>query len=117
VVPTTDGLPAAPLASVRLKRSEHGFELTIAEPANALTFPVGATDWLVSTPRDNYRNPIPVAASGGWLNEHTLRAEVILLETPHRMDITCDLQARIAEASWRPPPLVDGTMNTLHRPR
>jgi CubicO group peptidase (beta-lactamase class C family) len=117
VAPGVEGLPAAPLTSVQVGKADHGAEITIVEPANALTFPVGATDWLVSTPKDVYGSPVPVAASGGWLDDHTLRVEVIFLETPHRMDIACSLPERIAEAVWRHAPLVDGRLQTLHRPR
>lgn len=112
-----EGLPVAPLTSVELRRGDQGLVVTIAEPANALTFPVGATDWLVSAPRDMPGDPVPVATSGGWLDEDTLRVEVIFLETPHRLDIGCSLSGRIAEAAWRHPPLDGGRLQTLHRPR
>ena len=42
----------------------------------------------------------PCSRPGGKVC-HTLRAEVIFLETPHRMDITCSLPGRTAEAVWR----------------
>jgi hypothetical protein len=117
VAPGAAGLPAAPLSSVRLHRTSGGWEITIAEPANTLTFPVGATDWLVSEPRDSSGQVVPVAASGGWLDDHTVRVEVVFLESPHRMDIACSLPDRIAEAAWRDQPLVDGRLASLHRPR
>jgi CubicO group peptidase (beta-lactamase class C family) len=117
VAPGPEGAPAAPLTSVELRNADRGLEITIAEPANALTFPVGAGDWLVSAPRDRHGDTIPVAASGGWLDDHTARVEVIFLESPHRMDIACSLPARTAEAAWRQVPLVDGRLATLHRPR
>ncbi|HEU4900290.1 MAG TPA: serine hydrolase domain-containing protein [Actinomycetota bacterium] len=117
VAPRTDGMPAAPLTSVALRQTDSGLEATIAESANALTFPVGAGDWLVSAPRDRHGDPVPVATSGGWLDDHSLRVEVIFLESPHRMDIACSLPARTAEAAWRHPPLDGGRLQTLHRPR
>ena len=57
-----------------------------------------------------------MAASGGWLDDHTLRAEVIFLETPPRMDITCSLPGRTAEAVWRHPPLAPSKLQHLHCP-
>ena len=57
-----------------------------------------------------------MAASGGWLDGHTLRAEIIFLETPHRMDITCSLPGRTAEAVWRHPPLTPSKLQHLHCP-
>ena len=112
-----ESAPAAPLTSIKLRNAAHGLEVTVAEPANALSFPVGAGDWLVSAPRDRHGDTIPVAASGGWLDDHTARVEVIFLESPHRMDIVCSLPACTAEAAWRPVPLDGGRLQTLHRPR
>jgi CubicO group peptidase (beta-lactamase class C family) len=117
VAPGAEGAAQAPLTSVGLRSTGAGLEVTIAEPANALTFPVGAGDWLVSAPRDRHGDPVPVAASGGWPDDQTLRVEVIFLESPHRMDITCSLPARTAEAAWRHVPLDGGRLQTLHRPR
>jgi CubicO group peptidase (beta-lactamase class C family) len=117
VGPDAEGLPAPPLTSVELRRADHALEVTIAEPADALTFPVGAGDWLVSAPRDSDGDAVPVATSGGWLDEHTFRVEVIFLESPHRMDITCSLPTRTAQAAWRHPPLDGGKLQTMHRPR
>jgi CubicO group peptidase (beta-lactamase class C family) len=112
-----EGTPAAPLTSVALRNAGRRLEVTIAEPANALTFPVGAGGWLVSAPRDRHGDEVPVAASGGWLDDQALRVEVIFLESPHRMDIACSLPARTAEAAWRHVPLDGGRLRTLHRPR
>jgi CubicO group peptidase (beta-lactamase class C family) len=117
VAPAAEGPSAPPLASVELRRTDQQLEVTIAEAANTLTFPVGATDWLLSVPRDVSGDAVPVAASGGWLDDHTLRVEVIFLESPHRMDIACSLSPRTAEAAWRHPPLDGGRLRTLHRSR
>jgi len=110
-----DGAP--PIVSVEVRRSPEGPEVTVVESDNRLTFPVGPTDWLTSEPRDTHGDVVPVAASGGWTDDHTLRVELILLESPHRMDITCTLPAGDAEAAWRIEPLGGGRLATLHRPR
>jgi len=117
VAPRAEGMPAGQLASVELRNAGHRLEVTIAEPANALTFPVGAGEWLVTAPRDRHGDAVPVATSGGWLDGRTLRMEIIFLESPHRMDIACSLPARTAEAAWRHVPLDGGRLQTLHRPR
>jgi CubicO group peptidase (beta-lactamase class C family) len=117
VAPGAGGALAAPLSSVELRQTDSGLEATIAEPTNALTFPVGTRDWLVSAPRDRHGDAIPVATSGGWLDDRTVRMMVIYLESPHRIDIACSLPAWTAEAAWRQVPLVDGSLQTLHRPR
>ena len=117
VVPGAEGAPGAPLTSVTLGNAAHGLDVTVTEPANALSVPVGAGDWLVSAPRDSHGDAVPVAASGGWLDDRTVRVEVIFLESPHRMDIACSLPAWTAEAAWRQVPLDGGRLQTLHRPR
>jgi len=117
VAPGAEGAPAAPLTSIKLRNAAHGLEVTVAEPANALSFPVGAGDWLVSAPRDRHGDAVPVAASGGWLDDRTVRVEVVLLESPHRLDIACSLPAWTAETAWRQVPLDGGRLQTLHRPR
>jgi CubicO group peptidase (beta-lactamase class C family) len=116
VAPKAEGV-SAPLTSVQLRDAGSGLEVTAAEPANTLSFPVGAGDWLVSDPCDRHGDAVPVAASGGWLDDRTVRVEVIFLESPHRMDITCSLPARTAAAAWRTTPLDGGGLQTLHRPR
>jgi CubicO group peptidase (beta-lactamase class C family) len=93
-----------------------GWQISLVEPDNALTFPVAAGTWAISDHADRNGDTIPVAASGGWLDAHTLRAEVIFLETPHRMDITCSLPGRTAQATWRHPPLAPSKLQHLHCP-
>jgi CubicO group peptidase (beta-lactamase class C family) len=111
------GSPVPPaITLVGVAPQAGGWQLTFTEPANTLSFPVGAGSWTVSTPIDRHGGTIPVAASGGWLDGRTLRAEVIFLETPHRMDITCSLQDHTAQAVWRLPPLGEATLQRLHCP-
>jgi hypothetical protein len=104
------------LTSIEVAPQAGGWQISLIEPANALTVPVGAGAWTVSDHADRNGETIPVAASGGWLDGHTLRAEIIFLETPHRMDITCSLPGRTAEAVWRHPPLMPSKLQHLHCP-
>jgi CubicO group peptidase (beta-lactamase class C family) len=116
-IPTADATTWTALTSCAVGRTDGRLEVTIHEPDNALTFPVGTTEWLVSEPHDAHGDAVPVAASGGWLDDRTLQVEVIFLESPHRMSIVCSLPARTAEATWRGTPLDGGRLQTLHRPR
>jgi CubicO group peptidase (beta-lactamase class C family) len=104
------------LISIEAAPRPDGWQIGLIEPANALTFPVGSGSWIVSEHADRHGDIIPVAASGGWLDNQTLRAEVIFLETPHRMDITCSLPSRSADAVWRHPPLTPSKLQQLHCP-
>jgi hypothetical protein len=117
IAATAAGTQVQPfLTSIEVTPQANGWQISLIEPANALTFPVGAGAWIASDHADRNGETIPVAACGGWLDGHTLRAEVIFLETPHRMDITCSLPERTAEAVWRHPPLALGKLQYLHCP-
>ncbi len=104
------------LTSIEVAPRAGGWQLSLIEPDNALTVPVSSGGWTVSDHADRYGDTIPVAASGGWLDDETLRAEVVFLETPHRMDITCTLRGRVAQAVWRHPPLARSKLRHLHCP-
>jgi CubicO group peptidase (beta-lactamase class C family) len=81
--------------------------VTLADPDDKITFAAGTGEWRVSG---------PVAASGGWVDRDTLRVEVIFLETPHRLDLTCALPGRTAAAAWRLTPLIEARLGLLRRP-
>ena len=112
-----DGQIQPALTAVGVAPGDAGWQLSLAEAGNALTIPVGSGAWTVSQPTDRRGDTIPVAASGGWLDGGTLRAEIIFLETPHRMDISCALPGRTAAAVWRHPPLMPCKLRHLHCPR
>ncbi|OSP25284.1 serine hydrolase, partial [Streptomyces sp. 13-12-16] len=38
--------------------------------------------------------PVPAAASGGWNDGDTLTVDLVFLETPHRLRVTCSLTGR-----------------------
>jgi hypothetical protein len=104
------------LTSIEVTPRTEGWQISLIEPGNALIFPVGSGGWTVSDHSDLHGDTIPVAASGGWRDDQTLRAEVIFLETPHRMDITCSLAGRTADAVWRHPPLRPSRLRELRCP-
>jgi len=106
----------ASFTAVEVGPRNGGWQISLIEPGNALTVPVSAGSWAVSENADRGGAVIPVAASGGWLDGRTLRAEIIFLETPHRMDITCSLDGRTARAQWRHPPLTPSKLQHLHCP-
>jgi CubicO group peptidase (beta-lactamase class C family) len=104
------------VTSVEVTPRAGGGQITLSEARNALTLPVGTGTWAVAEPADRHGNIIPVAASGGWLDDQTLRADVIFLETPHRIEVTCSLPGRTAQAVWRLPPLTPSKLKDLHCP-
>ncbi|MFC7598153.1 serine hydrolase domain-containing protein [Terrabacter sp. GCM10028922] len=48
---------------------------------------------------------LPVVASGGWVDEDTFRAEVIAIETPHRIRVEARMRSADADVTWRMVPL------------
>jgi hypothetical protein len=108
---------ASTLSSVAVETARGSVGITLHEPDNALTFPAGTGAWIVSEPSDDSGDGVPVAASAGWLDDDTLRVEVIFLETPHRLDVECSLSTGTARATWRGTPLDGGRLKRLHRPR
>lgn len=115
-----DPAPAAdqpPLVAVEVRTSAAGLEATVVEPDNRLTFAVGSKGWVTSEPLDSHGQQVPVAASGGWTDDDTLRVELVWLESPHRVDLTCRLSTGTAQVSWRTTPLGGAGVEALHRPR
>jgi CubicO group peptidase (beta-lactamase class C family) len=119
--PDTEVQPFVPSAetfvtSLEVAPQASGWRISLIESGNALTVPVGTGAWTVSEPADRHGNIVPVAASGSWLDDQNLRAEVIFLETPHRIDVTCALPGRTAEAVWRLPPVTPSRLEELRCP-
>jgi CubicO group peptidase (beta-lactamase class C family) len=112
-----DGDLATTLTSVSAAARDGGWEVTLAESRNHLTFPAGAGSWTVSAPATGRGGTVPIAACGGWTEGGDLRLEVIFLETPHRMDIELSTTDGTATAAWRIPPLFGGRLAQLHCPQ
>jgi CubicO group peptidase (beta-lactamase class C family) len=98
------------LRSVRLVEGHSEWQLELDDGQDPVCVPLGTQGWAVA------EDPVPVACSGGWLDGQTLRAEVILLETPHRFSVTCHLADRVADVVWRTEPLHLGPLRTLRSP-
>jgi hypothetical protein len=72
--------------SVQLHRDGERWRLVLVEGAAALGAAVGTGSWQTNlTETQNGRTGVPVAVSGGWIDDDTFGAEIIFLETPHRL--------------------------------
>jgi CubicO group peptidase (beta-lactamase class C family) len=81
-------------------------------PREALTLRLTAGGgWNVSAPDET-----PTAVSGGWVDANTLRLDVLFLETPHTLEVTCDLAQRTVETRFRTTPLRSSTLAWLRAP-
>ena len=115
-------LPVTPVERVHLESVEFasttdGATLTLLEQDDRITLPVGPGEWAVSEPGGASGDTVPVAASGGWGDDGRFRAEVLFLETPHRLDVVLDVGAGTADVRWRLVPLGDTRLADLHCPR
>ena len=68
--------------------------------------------WHVSGPDEP-----PTAVSGGWIDSDTLRFDILFLETPHRVHVTCDLAQHTVEVGYRTTPLRTSSLTWLRAPR
>jgi CubicO group peptidase (beta-lactamase class C family) len=118
-VPTGGVCEAQPtLTAVRLRHDGELWQLTFVEGDAAFGATVGVAGWRTNlTETDHGKTGVPLAISGGWTDEDTFRAEVIFLETPHRLGLTCSLADGTFRASWRTIPLRPGPLSALRMPR
>ena len=106
------------LTAVQLHQDGDLWQLIFVEDDVAFGATVGTGGWRTNlTETDHGRTGVALAVSGGWTDEDTFRAEVIFLETPHRLGLTCSLASRTFLASWRTVPLRPGLLSALRMPR
>jgi len=94
----------------RVDPSDAGYE---DFPRGALTLrltPGGG--WTVSAPDE-----IPTAVSGGWVDADTLNFDVLFLETPHSIHVTCDIARGTVDSHFSTVPLSTNTLTRLRAPR
>jgi CubicO group peptidase (beta-lactamase class C family) len=60
--------------------------------------------------------PAPAAVGGGWTDADTLRFDVLFLETPHRLTVTCSLVNRSFDARWQTTPFLSDLLRGLQAP-
>ncbi|MFD9980781.1 serine hydrolase domain-containing protein [Streptomyces massasporeus] len=113
----TPSAQAGPVRSAGLTREADGWRLTLTgegdrpDRPDRLALRLAGEGWTVA------EEPVPTAVSGGWTDAGTLAVEVVFLETPHRLALTCSLAARTLTAHWRTQPLHGGRLTTLRAPR
>jgi CubicO group peptidase (beta-lactamase class C family) len=91
---------------------DEGWRVSLVEDGRPLELSLrgaGAPAWCVDASADA---PIPTALSGGWTDPDTLTVEVVFLETPHRLVVTCSLASRTFTARWRTSPLHGGPLRS-----
>jgi CubicO group peptidase (beta-lactamase class C family) len=113
----TPSTEAGPVRSAGLALDADGWRLTLTgkgdrpDHPDRLALRLAGEGWTVA------EEPVPTAVSGGWTDAGTLAVEVVFLETPHRLALTCSLVDRRLTAHWRTQPLHGGRLISLRAPR
>ncbi|MEU6686706.1 serine hydrolase domain-containing protein [Streptomyces sp. NPDC046832] len=106
-----------PVRSAGLARDADGWTLTLTgegdgpERPDRIDLRIGRAGWTLA------EDPVPTAVSGGWTEDGTLAVDVLFVETPHRLALTCSLADRTLTAHWGTPPLHGGRLTALRAPR
>lgn len=103
---------SVPLGSVRVMLARDGEEsrLRLVDDEGELEVPFATGRWATAEP-----DGMPVAASGGWVDDE-LRVDVLFLEKPHTLRVTCSAGTGRATVAWRTTPLHDGRIRAQRRP-
>ncbi|MGC0208924.1 serine hydrolase domain-containing protein [Streptomyces levis] len=106
---------AGPVRTAGLDRDADGWTLTLTGDGDPdrdrVRLRIGAEGWTVA------EEPLPTAVSGGWTGPGTLAVDVVFLETPHRLAVTCSLADKTVAARWRTEPLERGRLTSRRAPR
>ncbi|MGW4673313.1 serine hydrolase domain-containing protein [Streptomyces sp. NPDC004324] len=87
-----------------------GWTVSLAEVDERYELRLSATGWTVA------EGPLPMAVSGGWADRDTLRFDVLFLETPHRMTVSCVLPDGTFDVRWHTTPMHRGPLRSLAAP-
>ncbi|PWI13409.1 serine hydrolase [Streptomyces sp. Act143] len=106
-----DGVCAEAPMLTAVELDADGRTLTLVEKGERLELRCGEPGWTVT------EGPVPTAVSGGWTGEGTLALDLALLETPHRMELTCSLTDGTFRVKWGTQPLGGPRIRALRAPR
>jgi hypothetical protein len=104
------------LGAVRLTAAGGAWQALIEEADWVLGVPFGPGSWSSARPRASTGEHVPVAAAGGWGPDGELYFEVVFLETPHRLCISCRLGTGTFDAVWVAAPLHGPDLSQLKAP-
>lgn len=84
------------------RQGEAGWVLDFAESGQRFGLGFGSGGW---TTTEGGPGTPPCAVSAGWTDRNTLTGTVRFLETPHSLDLRCELSTGTFTATWRTKPL------------
>ncbi|MET7295783.1 serine hydrolase domain-containing protein [Streptomyces griseoloalbus] len=91
--------------------ADGGWTIGLTDDRHRLDARLGGQGWTVT------EQPLPTAVSGGWTDGGTLAVDVVFLETPHRLTVTCSLTDRTFTARWHTRPLHPRPLRGMRAPR
>ena len=97
------------IVSLTASPAARGWELTLREWDWSLEMRL-TKDWSQCYSAGEIQ---PVFCSGGWSTPTLLVISLIFIESPHRLEITCNLDDRCLSARWITPPLHPGPLRDL----
>ncbi len=92
-------LPSA-YAGLRVERAADGWVLTLPRGQDELAVPCGEGAWTPSV-QPFGAGTLAVRAAGGWAPDGHFRAELLLVNTPHRLMVDADPATGRAALGWR----------------
>ncbi|UXY23821.1 beta-lactamase family protein [Streptomyces cynarae] len=99
------------LTAVEVAHEDGTWSMTLVEGEDRLVLRLPGSAWAVE------EDPLPTATSGGWTTPDTLSADVLFLETPHRLTITGTPGTGTFTAHWHTTPLHVGPLSRHRAPR
>ncbi|WP_337061626.1 serine hydrolase domain-containing protein [Kineococcus sp. G2] len=95
VLTAADGSAPATLARVRVERAAAGWSLVLEDGDDRLTAALG----------EGWTTTGALATSWAWTGPRSLRVDVVLVETPHRLQLELDVAAGTFRGTWCTEPL------------
>ena len=102
------GASLPPLRAVSVFRNGYSWSIKLEEEAGTLTAEL-SPQWL---PGRWQSDGSPVFCTGGWTEPATLMADLVFVETPHHLLVTCSLATGTFETRWSTVPTFSEALRT-----
>ena len=84
---------------------EQGWTLTLDDHGRAIGVTVGDGQWVrTPVPMDDH-GTLVVEGTGAWLSPSVFAAELIMVQTPHRLQVRFDLATGVSSSQWQTVPI------------
>lgn len=97
--------PAIRSVSVSNASTGSGWTLSISDGDADYQIPCGFGEWRSHQTTVGEGAPFTTAACGAWTDAHTFTTELAMINTPHRLTATCNVEAGTLTTVWKTAPL------------